>query len=91
MKLVTVLKDYRRNKSTELGIPPYRVYSNNVLNEIASKRSGTKEALLSIKGFGKKTYEHYGECAKKHLWATDKPRNNESAHTSNHVVPVAAI
>ena len=38
MKLVTVLKDYRRNKSIELGVPPYRIYSNNVLNEIVSKR-----------------------------------------------------
>uniref|UniRef100_A0A6C0CEJ1 HRDC domain-containing protein n=1 Tax=viral metagenome TaxID=1070528 RepID=A0A6C0CEJ1_9ZZZZ len=61
MKLVTVLKDYRRNKSTELGVPPYRIYSNNVLNEIACKRPGTQAALLSIKGFGKKTYENYGE------------------------------
>ena len=61
MKLVTVLKDYRRNKSTELGVPPYRIYSNNVLNEIASTRPCTQEMLLSIKGFGKKTYENYGE------------------------------
>ena len=61
MKLVTVLKDYRRNKSTELGVPPYRIYSNNVLNEIASIRPCTQEMLLSIKGFGKKTYENYGE------------------------------
>lgn len=61
MKLVTVLKDYRRNKSSELGLPPYRICSNNVLNEIASKRPNSKVSLLSIKGFGKKTYENYGE------------------------------
>ena len=61
MKLVTVLKDYRRNKSSELGIPPYRICSNNVLNEIASKRPGNRVALLSIKGFGKKTYENSKE------------------------------
>ena len=42
-------------------MPPYRIYSNNVLNEIASKRPGTHAVLLSIKGFGKKTYENYGE------------------------------
>jgi len=61
MKLVTVLKDYRLNKSSELGVPPYRIYSNNVLNEIASNRPNCKVSLLSIKGFGKKTYENYGE------------------------------
>jgi ATP-dependent DNA helicase PIF1 len=61
MKLVSELKRYRLEKSTELGLPSYRVYSNNVLNEIASKRPNSKVSLLSIKGFGKKTYEYYGE------------------------------
>jgi len=61
MKLVSELKRYRLEKSTELGLPSYRVYSNNVLNEIASKRPGTGTTLLSIKGLGKKTYENYGE------------------------------
>ena len=61
MKLIKALKSYRSDKSNELGLPPFRVYSNNVLNEIAATRPNTKSKLLSIKGFGKKTYENYGE------------------------------
>lgn len=61
MKLVDQLKTYRLAKSKEFGIPPYNVLTNNILNDICSERPLTKSKIMSIKGFGKKRFENYGQ------------------------------
>jgi ATP-dependent DNA helicase PIF1 len=61
MKLIQSLKDYRLSQSIELGVPPYAIYSNAVLNDIGSMRPSTEKEIKRIKGFGKKRFEKYGK------------------------------
>ena len=61
MNLVEQIKTYRLAKSKEFGIPPYSVLSNKILNDICSERPLTKSKIMSIKGFGKKRFENYGQ------------------------------
>lgn len=55
------LYEYRRKKAKELGYPPYLVLTNKQVEEIIQKQVRSKKALLTIKGFGKKRAERYGE------------------------------
>ena len=43
-------------------VPLYVVFSNAVLNDLASEQPTTKEAFLNIKGIGEKKYDTYGEA-----------------------------
>lgn len=55
------LKSYRLNKSKELNIRPYFIYSNEEMERIIDTFPATKEDFLSIKGFKEKKFELYGE------------------------------
>lgn len=55
------LKQYRLNKSRELGYKSYFIYNNEEMERIIAAKPKTKEELLKIAGFGEKKYEMYGE------------------------------
>ncbi len=59
--LESALKQYRLNKSRELGYKPYFIYNNEEMNNIIDAKPTTKEEFLKIAGFGEKKYEMYGE------------------------------
>ena len=55
------LKDWRYKQFKALNIPSYMVMSNKTLLEIATKIPRSREELMAIKGFGKASWEKYGE------------------------------
>jgi superfamily II DNA helicase RecQ len=55
------LKVWRTAKAKERGIPPYCVFSNQVMRNIAVARPGINEELLAIPGIGPTIIRTYGE------------------------------
>ena len=63
------LRALRSEIAKENGIPPYVVFSDKTLKEMAEKLPHDKEAMLDISGVGEVKFERYGEaflalCAK---------------------------
>ena len=59
-KILEKLKEYRLIIAKEKNIPPYRILTNETINNISSYIPKDKSELLLIKGIGKKTLETYG-------------------------------
>ena len=55
------LKDWRKSKGKELGMPVYVIFSNNQLVELAKKLPQTYEAMKSINGIGDKKVKSFGK------------------------------
>jgi len=55
------LRELRKEIAQKQGIPPYIVFSDSTLREMAVKLPLEREAMLAIKGVGKKKFELYGE------------------------------
>ena len=55
------LKKYRLNKSKELGIKPYMIFSNKEMNDIILIKPIDIDALCKINGFGDVKCSKYGE------------------------------
>jgi len=56
-----LLKNYRLNISRQESIKAYMVFNNSELNALIQGRPKTKEELHSVKGFGDKKVEKYGD------------------------------
>lgn len=59
--LISELKTYRLNKSKELNIKPYMVFSNDEMERLIEAYPLNKSQFLNVKGFKEKKYELYGE------------------------------
>ena len=59
--LFEALKAWRRERAGAEGVPPYVVAHDSVLAAVAEARPATLAELGSIKGFGPKKLEKYGE------------------------------
>jgi ATP-dependent DNA helicase RecQ len=59
-EIFTMLKNLRKEISTRVGLPPYIIFHDTTLKEIASKLPESKEALKKVKGCGEKKVELYG-------------------------------
>lgn len=55
------LKKYRLNKSKELGIKPYMIFSNKEMNDIILIKPMDIDSLCKINGFGDVKCSKYGE------------------------------
>jgi superfamily II DNA helicase RecQ len=55
------LREWRRTKAEQDGIPPFVIARNSQLVDIVKKEIKTFEALKQINGFGKKKIEKYGD------------------------------
>ena len=55
------LKKYRLNKSKELGIKPYMIFSNKEMNDIILTKPKNINELCKISGFGEVKCSKYGE------------------------------
>ncbi|SDI35080.1 ATP-dependent DNA helicase RecQ [Ferrimonas sediminum] len=60
-RLFALLKQLRRTLADEAGIPPYQVFSDASLAEMASELPTTEWTLLRINGVGAKKLERYGQ------------------------------
>lgn len=59
--LLETLKTWRRKVATDLSLPPYMVFSDKTLINIAYYTPSTPEELLTIHGIGGDKMEKYGE------------------------------
>lgn len=59
-KLVAALKFWRLEKAHELNVPAFYIFSNKVLDNIASYLPHTQEELLEVPGIGPAKAEGYG-------------------------------
>ena len=59
--LVEQLRDWRRGKSSELGVPAYVVLHDATIDDIAARTPGTERELAAITGIGSSKLEHYGD------------------------------
>jgi len=60
--LYDLLSLKRKEIATEKKMPPYVIFHNTVLEELAYSMPTTKEKLLKIKGIGEKKFDNYGEA-----------------------------
>lgn len=56
------LRTLRSEIAKENGIPPYVVFSDKTLKEMAEKLPQDKEAMLDVSGVGEVKFERYGEA-----------------------------
>jgi ATP-dependent DNA helicase RecQ len=57
--LFDALRAYRRERAEEHGVPPYVIFSDATLRELAAVRPSTTSALLAIHGIGEKKSAAY--------------------------------
>jgi ATP-dependent DNA helicase RecQ len=55
------LRGLRKDIAQKQGIPPYIVFSDSTLREMAVKLPLEREAMLAVKGVGQRKFELYGE------------------------------
>ena len=56
------LRAWRADEARAQGLPPYVIFHDSVLREVASARPGSREALGGIKGVGASKLERYAEA-----------------------------
>lgn len=54
------LKAWRRKKASDMDVPPYVIFGDKTLIDIAEKRPKTKAELLEIHGIGQAKVENFG-------------------------------
>ncbi len=59
--LFEILRQLRRKIAEEEGVPPFVVFSDATLKQIAVQYPNTKERMLQISGVGQVKYDKYGE------------------------------
>ncbi len=60
-ELFDVLRAARRDLARELGVPPYIVFGDAALEEMARERPGTTAAFAAVKGVGKAKLQQFGD------------------------------
>ncbi|HEX6603834.1 MAG TPA: DNA helicase RecQ [Sphingomicrobium sp.] len=60
--LFEALREARRKLATEAGIPPYVIFHDSTLREIAERKPGNLDELSRIQGVGAVKLERYGEA-----------------------------
>ncbi|MFM7676250.1 MAG: DNA helicase RecQ [Synechococcus sp.] len=58
--LVSALKNWRREQAREQGVPPYVVFHDRTLLELAARKPSSRAALAEIGGIGAAKLERYG-------------------------------
>lgn len=60
--LFEVLRALRKEKAVEIGVPPYLVFSDKTLEEMAAARPTDEASLLRISGVGEVKLERFGDA-----------------------------
>jgi len=67
MKILAALKNLRRGLAEAAAVPPYVIFSDKTIEDIAVKKPSTSAALLDIYGIGAVKAERYGEFIMKSI------------------------
>jgi ATP-dependent DNA helicase RecQ len=60
-ELFEELRTLRRAKASERGLPPYIIFADATLRDLARRRPSDSEALLEVHGIGEKKRNEYGD------------------------------
>jgi ATP-dependent DNA helicase RecQ len=60
--LFDALRDLRRQLAQDAGVPPYVIFHDSTLREMAARRPGTLAALGEVGGVGARKLESYGDA-----------------------------
>ena len=60
--LFDALRAWRREEASRQGVPPYVIFHDKTLQEIAAARPASLDALAGIGGVGASKLERYGEA-----------------------------
>ncbi|MGC9349022.1 MAG: RecQ family ATP-dependent DNA helicase [Anaerolineae bacterium] len=59
------LRSWRRREAKKRGVPPYVIFHDNHLRDIAMAKPQSEKALLAVKGVGSRKLEEYGDAVLK--------------------------
>ena len=60
--LLALLKEWRKSTADEAGVPPYVIFSDRTLVQLAAAQPMDPASLLQIHGIGQAKLEHYGQA-----------------------------
>ncbi len=60
--LIDALKKWRKKKASEENVPPYVIFGDKTLYDIASKKPSSIDELLDCNGIGEKKAEKFGDA-----------------------------
>ncbi len=82
-ELYAILKEIRKEISTENGVPPYVIFGDATLKEMTVKYPVNKEQMLNISGVGEIKYKKYGEIFENEIKKFVKENNIEISNEIN--------
>lgn len=59
-RIMTELKAWRKRKASDMNVPPYVIFGDKTLNDLAAKKPSSKSELLKIYGMGSVKVENFG-------------------------------
>jgi len=69
--LFEALRTCRRDLAEEAGVPPYVIFHDSVLREMAAQRPTSRSALMHLSGIGARKLEAYGDAFLEVIRAAD--------------------
>lgn len=61
-ELFEVLRKVRKELSEEQGVPPFVIFSDATLSDMASKKPIDEASMLAVSGVGQEKYRRYGQA-----------------------------
>ena len=88
--LFDALRAERRRVAGDLGVPPFVVFSDRTLHEMARWFPSTPLEMRRISGVGESKLKHFGESFLKVIWTYKQEHPDEAAERSILQVPTAS-
>ena len=60
-KIIAALKAWRRRKADDMNVPPYVIFGDKTMYDIAAKKPGDRASLLGVYGIGEAKAEQFGK------------------------------
>lgn len=62
LKIISVLKKWRKATAEKMNVPPYVIFGDKTLRDIASKKPTTIESLMDCNGIGENKADRFGQA-----------------------------
>ena len=60
-EIIKALKAWRRRKADDMNVPPYVIFGDKTLYDIAAKKPGNRSSLLQVYGIGEAKADQFGK------------------------------